>query len=199
MTEYSRILFVDACVRTESRTRRLADCLIRRLSACGAGGQGKEVTHVRLAETAFPVADETFINHRYDLIDRGAFDDPIFAMAKDFAAAKTIVIAAPYWDLSFPSMLKQYLEQICVLGVTFIYENDLPKSLCRAKRLYYVTTAGGPILSDEPGYGYVRSLAQAFFGIPEIKQIKAQGLDLAGADPEGILQEALKQIEEMEL
>ena len=35
-----------------------------------------------------------------------------------------IVIAAPYWDLSFPAVLKTYLEQINVLGVTFDYSDD---------------------------------------------------------------------------
>jgi len=36
------------------------------------------------------------------LIAAGSFDDPMFALARQFAAADEVVIAAPLWDLSFP-------------------------------------------------------------------------------------------------
>lgn len=105
-----------------------------------------------------------------------------------FANADTVVIAAPYYDLSFPAMLKQYFEQINVLGLTFTYsETGTPKGLCKAKDLYYVTTAGGPIISDEFGFGYVKALAKCFYGIENVYQIKAEGLDIIGADVEAIL------------
>lgn len=48
-------------------------------------------------------------------------------------------------DLSFPARLKIYLENIYVTGIVSKYdENGRPRGLCRAERLYYVTTAGGP-------------------------------------------------------
>lgn len=99
-------------------------------------------------------------------------------------------------DLSFPAALKQYFEQINVLGITFVYTPEgTPKGLCRAKRLYYVTTAGGPIFSEEYGYGYVKALAQGFYGIEETKIFKAEGLDIVGANVEGILDVAKREIE----
>lgn len=52
---------------------------------------------------------------------RGDYRDPLFRYAKQFAQAADIVVAAPYWDLSFPAILKVYLEQICVTGLTFQY------------------------------------------------------------------------------
>ena len=59
----------------------------------------------------------------------------MFSLAKEFAIADTIVIAAPYYDLSFPAMLKQYFEQINVLGVTFTYsDSGIPEGLCKARR-----------------------------------------------------------------
>ena len=104
------------------------------------------------------------------------------------------MIAAPYWDLSFPAVLKAYFEQINVLGLTFEYTDDgFPRGLCRAKKLIYVTTAGGPIISDEYGYGYVKALAQNFYGIPDVCQVKAEMLDVIGADVNGILNKALKE------
>ena len=71
------------------------------------------------------------------------------------------MIAAPFWDLSFPASLRQYLEQVNVPGITFRYtEEGIPVSLCRARRLYYVTTAGGYYFPEEYGYGYVKALAE---------------------------------------
>ena len=107
------------------------------------------------------------------------------------------MIAAPYWDLSFPAVLKAYFEQINVLGLTFEYtEEGFPRGLCRAGKLIYVTTAGGPVISDEYGYGYVRALAQNFYGIPDVCQVKAEGLDMIGADVEKNLNEALREFAE---
>ena len=48
-------------------------------------------------------------------------------------------------------------------------------------------TAGGPILSDDYGFGYVKALASSFYGIDAVYQIKAEGLDVIGADVDSIL------------
>ena len=72
----------------------------------------------------------------------------------------------------------------------------MPYSLCRADRVVYVTTAGGPILCDEPGFGYVKMVMQSFFGIKRVDQIKAEGLDLKGADIDAILGEAQQKIDQ---
>ena len=102
------------------------------------------------------------------------------------------MIAAPYWDLSFPAALKQYFEQINVLGITFLYTPEgFPKGLCRAKKLYYVMTAGGMYVPEEFGYGYVKGLAQSFYGIRDCELIKAVGLDIDGADAEKIMKECM--------
>lgn len=174
------ILFVNACVRKHSRTLTLTKRLLNNLNG--------DIKEIRLEEVPFPVVDEAFIERREVLKNSGKYDDPMFYLGKDFANADTIVIAAPYYDLSFPAMLKQYFEQINVLGLTFTYsETGIPKGLCRAKSLYYITTAGGPILSDDFGFGYVKALANTFYGIKEVYQIKAEGLDVMGADVDMIL------------
>ena len=181
------LLYINACVRAQSRTKRLADRLIEKL------GGGAE--RLDLASLSFPVADEAFLDRRDRLIAAGAFDDPLFDLARQFAAADRIVIAAPYWDLSFPAALKQYFEQINVLGITFAYTPEgVPKGLCRAKKLYYVMTAGGTFVPEEYGFGYVRTLARSFYGIEDVELIQAVGMDLVGADPEGILRECLERI-----
>ncbi len=176
----SDILFINACVRSGSRTKRLADCLLSALDA--------PFTEVRLADHVFPKVDEAFLTGRDAFKSAGDFSDPIFDLARQFALAAQVVIAAPFWDLSFPTVLKQYFEHINVGGVTFCYADDGSlKSLCRAEKLYYVTTAGGDFAPDSYGFGYVKELAQSFYGIRDVELIKATGLDIQGADAEQIL------------
>ena len=116
--------------------------------------------------------------------------------ARAFAAADEIVVAAPYWDLSFPAAVNTCLEHVTVPGVTFSYGADGgPVGLCRAKRLFYVTTAGGPILPPNHGFAYVRDLASTFYGIPECVLFSADCLDVAGSDVEGRLRQAEARID----
>ena len=146
------------------------------------------MTEVRPNELGLPTADEKFIDERQRLTAEGDFSAEFFAPAKQFSKADIIVVAAPYWDLSFPAALKAYFEQINVLGLTFEYTPEgQPVGLCRAKKLFYVTTAGGYIGSDEYGFGYVKALAETFYGIGEVKCFAAQALDIFGSDTEGIL------------
>ncbi len=177
------ILFINACVRTESRTRQLTEKLLLKLE--------RPYEEVRLHEIAFPVADEDFLNMRDRLIAERDFENPLFDLARQFSESEIIVIAAPYWDLSFPAALKQYFEQINVVGITFKYTEDgIPVGLCKARRLYYVTTAGGSYVPEEFGFGYIKALSQGFYGIQEVRKIEAAGLDLVGADVSAIMRAA---------
>lgn len=184
------ILFINACVRKESRTKILADRLLAKLKEDTEHNpdNDNDVVELRLEEMAFPVADEAFLQKRDALLAAGEFADPMFAPARQFASADTIVIAAPYWDLSFPAALKQYIEQVGVVGITFEYTPEgFPRGLCRAKKLYYVMTAGGTYVPEEFGYGYVKALSQNFYGIQDVELIKAVGLDIIGADADKIM------------
>ena len=177
------ILYVNACVRKESRTGRLAEKLLSTLD--------KPFEELRLEKITFPISSEDSLNMRDELIARGDFQNALFDLARQFSEAETIVIAAPYWDLSFPAMLKQYLEQITVVGITFKYSEDgIPVSLCRAKRLFYVTTAGGYFVPADYGFGYVKALAQNYYGIQDVRKIEADGLDIYGADVDAIMASA---------
>lgn len=177
------VLFINACVREASRTQKLAEKLLLK--------RNRPFEEIRLNEIVFPTVDEGFLNLRDRLISDQDFGNPLFALARQFSEAEEIVIAAPYWDLSFPAALKRYFEQISVVGVTFRYsEEGIPISLCRAKRLYYVTTAGGYFVPEEFGFGYVKALAQGYYGIPDVRLVKAVGLDIDGADVNAILKSA---------
>lgn len=172
-------LYINCCVREESRTRRLARAVIDHL--------GGDFTELKLYDEPIKPLDKSTLERRTALTEKGDLSDEMFAYAKQFACADTIVISAPYWDLSFPAQLKVYFENIYVTGIVTEYsEGGMPRGLCKAKKLYYVTTAGGPY---DPiySYGYVEGLCKNFFGIPETKLVSAEMLDIAGFDAEEIL------------
>ena len=181
------LLFINACVRKESRTRELADKLLSKLN--------NSYDEVCLEKLEFPVVNEAYLTKRDQLISQNDFENPMFNLARQFAEAKTIVIAAPYWDLSFPAALKQYLEIVNVVGITFRYsEEGIPVGLCNAEKIYYVTTAGGNYVPVDFGFGYVKALAEGYYGIHDVKLIEAHGLDIYGANADEILIEAMNNI-----
>ena len=179
------ILYVNACARKDSRTNRIAQKILEKL--------GGDVQEVKLVEIQFPKTSEDFLKKRDASIAARDYADSYFDLAKQFAKADVIVIAAPYWDLSFPAALKQYIEHINVLGITFEYSpQGTPVGLCKASKLYYAMTAGGSYVPEEFGFGYIKALAQNFYGIKEVELIKATGLDIQGNDAEAILRECLR-------
>ena len=180
------ILFVNGCVRENSRTLELARAVLEK--------ESDAVEEVRLYPGGPEGLDAEKLALRDELLAKGDPDHPMLRWARQFAQADTIVIAAPYWDLAFPAKVRAYLEEVTVSGITFRYgENGIPQGLCKAKRLIYVTTAGGPIFQNY-GYKYVKALAQGFYGIPEVTMVKAEGLDIYGADPEKIMADAIAEI-----
>lgn len=180
-----KILFINACIRQSSRTYRLARRLL--------DGLDGEITELRLAENELNTLNEEALVLRDKLAASGDLSAPELSAARTFSEADTIVIAAPYWDLAFPSQLKIYLENITVCGVTFRYTPEgIPEGLCRASELFYVTTSGGPIIHNF-GYEYVKTLASEFYGIKETRFISAEGLDIYGADAEEILENAFRE------
>lgn len=177
------ILYLNCCVRSDSRTDRLARALLQKL--------GSDVTEVYLPTFAVAPLDEKRLAWRTEKVAAGDFSDPYFDLAKQFAAADTVVISAPFWDLSFPAVLKVYFENVYILGLTSSYdENGVPVGLCNADTLYYVSTAGGPFF-PEYGYRYVRDLTTRCFGVNRAKAVVAEGLDVFGNDPEAILNAAI--------
>ncbi len=174
-----KILFINACVRKESRTLLLANELL--------SGLRGEIIEVNL-----PLLDLLPLNE--ERLAKRTIDENNQVYAKQFANADTIVIAAPLWDLSFPALLKIYIENISIPGITFKYTENGPVGLCKAKKILYVSTSGG-INYPDFGFNYIKALANMIFGIGEVIRFSAEGLDIWGNDVEEILEKAIEEIE----
>lgn len=182
-----KLLLINACTRRESRSKRLAEVLLSKWNG--------EIEVLNLYEEKLPLLDEDNIEKRGKAVADGDMSNPYMKYAVQFRDADVIVMAAPFWDMGFPAILKTYIETVMLTGITFAYsEEGYPRGLCHAKKLFYVTTAGGPILPEEYGYSYIHMLAKQMWGIPECHLIKAEGLDIIGADVEEILAKAEAEI-----
>lgn len=180
------ILFINACVRPNSRTLELAKCVIEKLSGSVEEVKLYEQDLLPLTLKEMEIRDKSNKNND--------FSSEIFNLSKQFATADVIVIAAPYWDMMFPAVVKNYFEKITVNGLTFAYgKNGIPYGLCKAKKLIYVTTSGGPIIHNF-GYDYVTALSKGFYGINEVELVSAQGLDVYGADVAKIMEDAKRSL-----
>ena len=180
-----KILFINASVRENSRTEELTHHLLGHLDG--------EVTEVDLYKENILPLDVKCLEKR----NQHDYSGEEFDIARQFADADTIVIAAPFWDLSFPSILKVYFENVTVSGITFEYSDEgRPVGKCKAKKMYYVTTSGGFIGKNNFGFDYVKALAESFFAIEEVQFFSAEGLDIFGADVKAIMDEAKNKINE---
>ena len=181
----NKILFINACDRPNSRTLNLAKAFIEK--------QEGEIEQVDLYQLPLEKLDLKGLKTRDKAVENNDFSSKSFDLAKQFASADVIVIAAPYWDMMFPSVLKTYLENITVCGLTFKYSQEgKPQGMCNAKSLHYITTAGGFIGENDFGFSYIKALAQNFFEISKVSSIVAEGLDIIGAKEDEILNNTKK-------
>ena len=180
------ILYINCCVRGESRTDKIARAVLDKL--------GGEYTELFLPDENLQPLSKEHLEKRTSLIENGDYSDNMFNLAKQFAGAKKIVISAPFWDLSFPSVLKLYIENIYVTGIVSKYNSDgTPHGLCRAEEIIYVTTAGGPYVPDF-SFEYIKDLALNYFGIPKATLIKAEMLDVEGFDADEIVERVISEL-----
>ena len=184
-----RVLFIDCTMREQSRTKLIAESFFS-----GLDPRCFQVHTLKLDELDIQPLANVFYLQREQLLEEGNLDHPRFHWAKLFAASDLIVIAAPFWDLSFPSLLKVFIENICVEGITFRSDENGLSGLCRAERLMYITTRGGFIETGSPfeqATPYLNAL-RALLGYGEVITIAASGMDVEGCDIKPVLREAMR-------
>ena len=185
-----KILIVDCCIRgAQSRTFEILKAFREALPA------SYDITTLDLAKEEPRYLSGEYFEERQRLLEKGDLSHPRFNYAHQFADADIVVIAAPFWDLMFPALLKVYIEQISVDGITFGAKDNALAGLCRGTDLVFITTRGG---SYAPGSGlegmdignaYMKALKD-FFGFDHYHIIAADGLDIYGADTKALVDKA---------
>lgn len=174
------VLFIDGCMRgwEISRTYAVAE---KFLEAYKKAHPADTVEELHLTEERFSWFTGREVERNDRLLADAAFNAPEFAMARRFAQADKILLAAPYWNMGLPAAVVAYLENICVCGITFLYDDEgNMKGRCQAKKFLCLMTGGGEYGDDGDARSvvpYLRAVC-GMLGIPETTHLWVEGLDI---------------------
>lgn len=169
-----KLVIIDSCMRAESRTRRILNAAREVLST----RYDIEIIDVNAAGL-LPLTPEGLEERT-----SGIVPEQTLSLAKTIAAADRLVVAAPFWDMSFPATLKAFFENMSLYGVTFEDNGHTCVGLCKCKKVMYITTRGMDIETGNPreqGSSYLMALS-TLWGLGEVTTVAAKNLDYLSTD-----------------
>ncbi|WP_075980455.1 FMN-dependent NADH-azoreductase [Bacillus massilinigeriensis] len=100
-------------------------------------------------------------------------------LSDQFVNADKYVFVTPMWNLSFPPVMKAYLDSVAVAGKTFKYTEQGPVGLLTNKKALHIQSRGGyysegPAAEMEMGHRYI-SIMMQFFGVPSFEGLFVEG------------------------
>lgn len=102
-------------------------------------------------------------------------------LCDQFVSASVYVVASPMWSLSFPAVLKDYIDCIVQAEKTIAFVNDKPEGILndRPRTFIYVQSSGAnipwimkPVL--DKGLNYVENIMK-FIGISKFDELLVDG------------------------
>lgn len=163
-------MFINGCLRADhSRTLQIAQTYIEKMQ------QNEEVQ----------LMEHDLSQEKISYLTQASFDPETgevlggdCTLAREFAQADEIIVAAPFWEFMFPAVVSCYFEQVSVPSITFQYTEHGSVGLCRASSITYIYTSGDYLQQDDRvGEQYLERLGR-LYGIPGFTAISAQGLDV---------------------
>lgn len=134
------------------------------------------------------------------LEDRRAVD-AVNSLCDQFLKADTYVIAAPMWSVSFPSVLKKYIDCIIIDDKVIKVYSDTVKGLLdnKERNMIYIQSSGGvypKIFSGNFNHGvdYFHDIFK-FLGINKFEKILVEGVDDPSVGREKAISSANKDID----
>lgn len=101
---------------------------------------------------------------------------------EQFLEADKVVFVTPMWNLSYPPMLKAYLDNIVIAGRTFKYnEQGQPVGLVHNKKVLHIFASGGVYSDRQAKYqDYTNPFLQnilAFIGVNDYSLLRVEGMN----------------------
>jgi FMN-dependent NADH-azoreductase len=120
------------------------------------------------------------------------------ALVSQFLEANVVVVGAPLYNFSIPSQLKAWIDRVAQAGRTFTYTATGPKGLAGGKTVIVASTRGGVYSTSEGGRAmeHQESYLQTvfgFFGIADVRFVRAEGLAMGDAKKAEALVSAAEQ------
>ncbi|PTE69559.1 FMN-dependent NADH-azoreductase [Staphylococcus devriesei] len=167
-----------------------------------------EVKHIDLFKEDIPIIDkdvltgwgklrngDTLTNEEQQKVDR------LSAILDEFLAADKYVFVSPMWNLSFPPVLKAYIDAISIAGKTFKYTAEGPQGLLTDKKVLHIQSRGGfysegPAAEMESGDRYLKTI-MSFLGVPSYETVIIEGHNAEPERTEEIKAASLAEAREM--
>ncbi|WP_443945996.1 FMN-dependent NADH-azoreductase [Pedobacter sp. AW1-32] len=178
----SKILNIISSPRGEaSNSIKLANAIIDKLKEQdpAAAVETKDLT-----KSPFPHLEEAHLNAFFTPIEqhteanKEAIKHSSEAI-RQIMDADVLVIGAPMYNFSIPSVLKSWFDHIARAGITFKYTSEGPVGLLTGKKAYIAVATGG-VYSSGPAaaYDFVTPYVKTilgFIGITDVTVVTAEG------------------------
>lgn len=188
----SKVLYVKANIKNEgeSRTFKVSDSFVEEYKK---NNPEDEIITLDLYKENIDFLRADDLGKLFGPKDEESKNNSILKYAYQFADADKYIIAAPMWNLSFPAILKAYIDYVSVSGITFKYTAEGPVGLLNNKKAVHIVSRGGGYDNSpyEMGDRYLRTIL-GFFGIKDIETIAIDNLDVMGVNVEEKVEEGIE-------
>ncbi|TGB03837.1 FMN-dependent NADH-azoreductase [Halobacillus salinus] len=115
-------------------------------------------------------------------------------LCEEFINADKYIFVTPFWNFSFPPVMKAYIDSVAVAGKAFKYTAEGPVGLLTDKKALHIQASGGiysegPAAQMEMGHRYLGTIMQ-FFGVPSFEGLFVEGHALNPDKAEEIKEDA---------
>ncbi|PSW14807.1 FMN-dependent NADH-azoreductase [Photobacterium sanctipauli] len=116
----------------------------------------------------------------------------------EIQASDTLVIAAPMYNFSIPTQLKNWFDLIARAGVTFSYTENGPVGLLTDKKVIVVTTRGGMHKdgATDTMVPYLKTIL-GFVGLTDVKFVYSEALNMGEDLASKAVQSAEEELEKL--
>lgn len=188
----SKVLYIKANIKNEgeSRTFKVSDSFVEEYKK---NNPEDEIITLDLYKENIDFLRADDLGKLFGPKDEESKNNSILKYAYQFADADKYIIAAPMWNLSFPAILKAYIDYVSVSGITFKYTAEGPVGLLNNKKAVHIVSRGGGY--DNSPYEmedrYLRTIL-GFFGIKDIETIAIDNLDVIGVNVKEKVKEGIE-------
>lgn len=188
----SKVLYIKANIKNEgeSRTFKVSDSFVEEYKK---NNPEDEIITLDLYKENIDFLRADDLGKLFGPKDEESKNNSILKYAYQFADADKYIIAAPMWNLSFPAILKAYIDYVSVSGITFKYTAEGPVGLLNNKKAVHIVSRGGGYDNSpyEMGDRYLRTIL-GFFGIKDIETIAIDNLDVMGVNVKEKIEEGIE-------
>lgn len=193
---FNRVLRIDSSARREgSVSRAIGDEVIRRLKERHTE---MDVVNLDLAAGMAHI-DGDWVGANFTPEDARSTEQRERLATSDGAVATlneadAIVLTAPVYNFSVPSVLKAWIDHVCRAGLTFHYTETGPQGLLADRPVYLVMASGGVPFGSPMDFasGYLKQVFR-FIGIKDVRLI---GAERVAADADAARHTALTALDE---